>query len=543
MFYKKLCAVVLGVLCAGSFMAVSPDADAAKKDEGPGKIIFIPHDNRPISDEQTADTVRQLGYEVVVPPDDMLGGRNFLGNPDKLWQWLEDETGIKKNSDKKNNIKAVVMSGDSMIYGSLVAARKHDIPMDVLQERVERFAEYHRKHPLLKTYVFSSIMRTPRSGEASGNEEPAYYKDYGSDIFRYTALVDKQETEGLNKREQKELNFLKELIPQQAMEDWMTRRNKNFTVNKSMIDLTRNNTFSYFALGRDDNAPYSQTHRESRKLSSYGVDLGVGKFQNMAGIDEFGLLMLTRAVNAITGDIPFVYVQYNKGAGPRTVPSYSDETIDTTIRSHVVCAGGVYVNSPQRADLVLLVNTRPDGKTGEANYPNNTSKLTPVAKSFADMVSQAVAAGQPVGIADITFANGSDNAVMEELNKRALLFRIQAYSGWNTATNSTGFVLGQGMLASRMSNDSKDRLLAIRYLDDWVYQANIRQRIARQLSWLRGDGYYSSLDSKKEDVENRMTTLITRFAESNLPPLPGLDGLKVRSPWNRMFEAGFTLGK
>lgn len=543
MFYKKICAVVLSVLCVGSLISFSPDAAAAKKEEGPGKIIFIPHDNRPISDEQTADTIRQLGYEVIVPPDEMLGGRDFLGDPDKLWQWLEEETGVKKNADKKNNIKAVVMSGDSMIYGSLVAARKHNIPLEVLQERIERFADYHRKHPLVKTYVFSSIMRTPRSGEASGHEEPEYYRDYGADIFRYTALVDKQESESLNAREQKELKFLTELIPQNAMDDWMSRRNKNFNVNKSMIDLTRKNTFSYFALGRDDNAPYSQTHRESRKLSAYGMDLGVGKFQNMAGIDEFGLLMLTRAVNAITGDIPFVYVQYNKGTGPRTVPSYSDETIDTTIRSHVVCAGGVYVSSPQRADLVLLVNTRPDGKTGEANHPNNTDKLTPAAKNFADMVSAAVAAGQPVGIADISFANGSDNAVMEELNKRALLFRIQAYSGWNTATNSTGFVLGQGMLAARMSNDSKDRLLTVRYLDDWVYQANIRQRVARQLSWLRGDGYYASLNGKKTDVENRMTTLIRRFAENNLPPMPGLEDLKVTSPWNRMFEAGFTLGQ
>lgn len=542
MFSKKICVVLLGVLSIGFNLVGGSEEAFAKKASEPERIIFVPHDNRPISDEQTADTIRQLGYEVIVPPDELLGGRENLGDPDKLWEWLEDETGVKKNADKKNNIKAVVLSGDAMLYGSLVASRKHDIPVEVLKDRVNRFAVYRKTHPTLKTYVFSSIMRTPRSGEAA-SEEPGYYKDYGADIFRYTGLLDKKEMGTLTPREDKELQFLTELIPPTALDDWMARRSKNFSVNKEMIDLTRANTFTYFALGRDDNAPFSQTHRESRKLSAYGVDLGVGKFQNMAGIDEFGLLMLTRAVNDITMQKPFVYVDYNRGRGAKTVPSYSDETIDETIRSHIVCAGGMYVKQPERADVVLLVNTRPDGSTGEANYPENNGKLTPAVKNFVDMVEKAVWAGQPVAIADISYANGSDNALMDELNKRGLLFRIQAYSGWNTATNSTGFVLGQGMLANRMSDDGKDRLLLVRYLDDWVYQANVRQTVARQIGWFRGSGLYSSLNDKKQNVEYRTAALIKRFADYNFPPFDGLDDIKVEYPWNRMFESRIILSK
>ena len=39
-----------------------------KAEDAPEKIIFIPHDNRPISDKQTADVVRKLGYDVISCP-------------------------------------------------------------------------------------------------------------------------------------------------------------------------------------------------------------------------------------------------------------------------------------------------------------------------------------------------------------------------------------------------------------------------------------------------------------------------------------------
>ena len=102
-------------------------------------------------------------------------------------------------------------------------------------------------------------MRTPRTGEASGHEEPTYYRNYGSDIFRYTVLRDKQEMEGLTRREKKEYAFLERLIPQKSLQDWLGRRNKNFAASEQLIDLTRDKVFNYFVLGRDDNAPYSQT--------------------------------------------------------------------------------------------------------------------------------------------------------------------------------------------------------------------------------------------------------------------------------------------
>ena len=128
---KKITALLL---CLAVFWAAFSGIAAAKKKEAPkdkGTIVFIPHDNRPISDVETADTIRQLGYKVVVPPDELLGSKSNLGDSDKLWQWLEDNTTVPHKKDKKPpykplpGIKAVVLSGDALIYGSLVGSRKH----------------------------------------------------------------------------------------------------------------------------------------------------------------------------------------------------------------------------------------------------------------------------------------------------------------------------------------------------------------------------------------------------------------------------------
>lgn len=539
---KKITALLL---CLAVFLAAFSGIAAAKKKEAPkdkGTIVFIPHDNRPISDVETADTIRQLGYKVVVPPDELLGSNSNLGNSDKLWQWLEDNTTVPHKKDKKPpykplpGIKAVVLSGDAMIYGSLVGSRKHHFTQQKLLERVKKFQEFKDSHPKVPMYVFSSIMRTPRTGEASGSEEPGYYFSYGTDIFRYTALKDKEEVEGLTKREKKEMKFLTEFLPREAIDDWMSRRSKNLAVNKAMIDLAKAGTFSYFCLGRDDNAPYSQTHRESRWLNDYGRELGKTRFNNMAGIDEFGMLLLTRAVNDLEAVMPFVYVRYNMGEGARVVPSYSDEAIDKTIRSHVIMAGGVYVTAPARADLVLLVNTNPNGETYEANDAGNTEKSRFSTRYFMNMLEEELAEGRPVGIADIAYANGSDNALMAALRDKDLLFRLQAYSGWNTPTNSTGFVLGQGMLVPRMSDESRKRLLYTRYLDDWGYQANVRQNLSATLGYFKGQGSGGNLNEKRAQTEASATLRMQTFAGWNLPKFLDVKQIKVTMPWNRLFE-------
>ena len=144
-------------------------ADAAKAEPVTEKIIFIPHDSRPISSTQTADVVTKAGYEVIVPPTELLGSREDLGHPDQLWTWVHENIA-------QPGVKAAVISSDAMVYGSLVGSRKHNESRAQILARASRFSELHSAHPKVPLYVFGSIMRTPRTGEASGHEEPEYYR-------------------------------------------------------------------------------------------------------------------------------------------------------------------------------------------------------------------------------------------------------------------------------------------------------------------------------------------------------------------------------
>lgn len=496
-------------------------------------IIFVPHDNRPISFKQTADNIRDLGYEVLTPPEELLGNReNPYAKPEELSKW------VIENAKKAD---AAVISSDSMVYGSLVASRKHNLSEDVVLARVHNFEKIHQANPNMKLYVFGSIMRTPQTSEASGSEDANYYAQYGTDIARYTALNDKLEQDGLTHKERKQLQQYEQKIPKAALDDWLSRRQGNFLVSKNLIDLARNDVIIYLALGCDDNAKYSQTNKERRALDNYGSDLGELKYQSVAGIDEIGYVLLTRAVNNLQGDIPFVSVHYAKGTGENTIPAYSNEPIKNSIATHIKMAGGMKVNSDKRADLVFMVNTNFDGTTGAANDLNNVYIPNENIIDFVNMVDEAVQANKKVGIGDITFGNGSDNALMFSLYGKNLLDKLNAYSGWNTPTNSTGYALAMGMGANYTDRVGILKMLEVRYLDDWLYQANIRQAVANRLNSMPGEGDYGNTKTRTLPAEKLATEALQKMiADYGLEKFEGqsyVADAQIRFPWQRMFEA------
>lgn len=526
---------LLAVFLAMNMMEGTGEARKAKSTADPSPrtktILFVPQDNRPTSREQSAEAVEKLGYRVLMPPRELLGGLE-AGKPEELWEWTAVQAA---------RADAAVISTDAFLYGGLVASRKHELSEQALSERVQRLASLKQRNQRLKVYAFGSLMRTPASGPASGGEEPDYYLTYGAQIFRRSGLLDKQEHGGLTDGETQELQDLAATIPSEVWQDWTQRRAKNFTVDERLIDLSRTGALDLFILGKDDNAPLSATHAESLRLARYAAAVPRTRFQMLAGIDEFAALILARAVNDEEHVVPFVNVQYNWGVGGAMVPDYSDEPIADSIKSDLLIAGAVAVPDPAHAALVLLVNTPPDGKMGYGNAPDNDGTDLYDAQSLARYAGSLIAQGYRVAIADITRTNGADNALMNALRDAGLLFKLYGYAGWNTATNSVGFALGQGVLSVRLPEDDVDRLLLARYLDDWGYQSNVRTAVTNQLAMLLDGGAYLNLGRYEPAVQLRVTRLLREFAARNLPPYPGVDHLNFYFPWHRMFIGGIVL--
>lgn len=226
------------------------------------------------------------------------------------------------------------------------------------------------------------------------------------------------------------------------------------------------------------------------------------------------------------------------------MPTYSDERAADTINEELFIAGAVSVSDPAQSDYVLLVNTNPDGTTGEANHINpdegrllNNGADRAGTKPFFEQIQTMLQAGYRVGVADIAFTNGSDNALMHQLQTAGLLFRLQTYSGWNTATNSMGFALGQGMLATRLRLEDCQSLLLTRYLDDWAYQANVRTAMAYRINQIADPSVYLYLGDYEPSIAMETRQRLMTFARLHLPAEVVPSSLQVSFPWHRMFIA------
>lgn len=496
------------------------------------KILYVPIDNRPIILPQTAEVAEKLGYEVVVPPDEIIGSRTNFGDAEKLWVWLNENA---------PGATAAVISTDAMLYGSLIASREHNLTAEEIMNRAKKFEEFKKNFPYIPIYAFASIMRTPRMGSPVGNE-PKYYQTYGTQIFRYTALKDKAEVTKLTKKESKELEQLEKNIPKEYLDDWFKRRAKNFNALKYFADLTREYTFDYLILGCDDSAPFSQTHLEARHLAEYTKSLGKARCQVMAGADELGVLLISRAVNRDIGEIPLVSAHYNVGKGAYTFPSYGNEIISESVDGAIYAAGGFRINLDNRADFVLAVSTNYDGKTMEANLPGNYTTPRKGTKPFINILKELVEKNYSVGVIDVAYGNGADNALMDQMRLNDLLFKIRAYGGWNTASNSSGFLIGTGVLIRWMDNRDVEDLLLTRYLDDWVYQANVRRVVTDMLAKMPGDGSKGMLNDKIKRVDELTSELAMKFVAENITLPQGylLKNILFTHPWNRMYEAGVS---
>lgn len=488
------------------------------------KILFVPLDNRPVSLSYTVDSFRRAGYDVVTPPAEYIASNTNTGDPDGLAEWLDREA---------PGASGAVVSGDALLYGGLVNSRTHHLSEKTLEQRASRLLAFKKKHPDVPLYAFSTIMRSPRWSGAP--VEPAYYSQYGPQLFRWGQLRDKQELGLLKKKEARELEGLEQALPEAVRQDLLKRRAKNRAMLVILADGLKTGALDYFLIGRDDSAAYSEAHRDARHFMETVQDVPSYKLRSFAGADELGMVLLNRAVNKVRGKTPLVYGYYPEGKGKVTVPSYEDNTVEHSYREHVLAAGAYPAQFDKRADLVLGLHTPVDGVTYGANELENGYTLGPEQERFLQRTEQYLAAGKNVGLADIAFGNGGSNALVKALFDRGDAYRLGSYAGWNTASNSLGYALGQGLLRPQLSDADREHLLTVRYLDDWAYQSDVRQQVRKELIWAN-----QWPDGKLDEVQTKQAEqFITEKMKEKMTPCLGgkrVGQYEFRLPWKRTFE-------
>ena len=503
-------------LAVASFFLCASPAALAKT------ILYVPQDDRPVDYEYTVSTAEAAGYQVLTPPAQYLSGMNFHGSPDKLMAW------VNANAGKAD---AMVLSIDSLVYGGLVDSRKHNLPMETLTARLEKVEALHKSHKNVPIYVFSTVMRSPWAG--GKGVEPDYYLTMGSDIYQLASLQAKMDEEGLNPQERNDWFAIMRRVPMEYLQDWYNRRRKNMSINYRLIDDARKGVFTYYSLGHDDNSVSTQSSLESKYLKMAGTGIPKTVFGSFPGADQLGLLLITRASNDFNNYHPKITVIYPLGGGEKTVPRYDGQAIGKTIASHVEAIGGTMVDN-ERPDLLLAVNTPLTTSTTESANFENFPIMLQSTRDFLTQIEKAVNLDIPVSIVDMAFSNGSDNTLVYGLYQDKMMYRLAAYNGWNTASNSVGYGIAQGVLSKYMTADAHRDMLTTQYLDNWVYQAKVRDYIYRMQQKLEAGvvtQYYPTLN---EELQSRTKEQLQRYASTYL----GIDPktVDVTLPWQRLFE-------
>ncbi|MCD8198901.1 MAG: DUF4127 family protein [Phascolarctobacterium sp.] len=492
-------------------------------------IIYVPLDNRPVCDAYVQQTMAAVGCNIIMPPEKYIAGHDNSGDAEAICSWLQH---------KAPKADAAVISSDSLIYGGLVASRTHQIPVETLNKRLKNLHDLETSLPI-KLYVFSTIMRTPYT--SSGNVEPEYYSKLGPAIFTYSQLLDKGEQNKLSLLERLKKQALERNLPRRELKDWLDRRKKNLNVNHELTIMARGNRFHYLAIGKDDNAALSATHMEARSISRNTFDIPDKKFQILPGVDQLGLLLLTRAYNEANGVTPAVYPLYSRGAGPSTLPQYSDTRLQDSVPQQITAAGAKKATNISSADLVLALNTPENGIMQDTTAGSNQFFASPANKDFILNLTKQLNAGLKVSLADVSYSNGADNGFMDALARSGQVERLTAYNGWNTADNTIGFAIAQGILSVAMSPQQSNKLMRQRIIDDWYYQSNARNRMIEFFRQKGRENLRYNLGKANEEVLKQVTSDCQNLARKY--SITHDTAFKLSFPWNRLFEIDVEIKK
>ena len=439
------------------------------------KIAFVPIDNRPVC-YTLPKLISQIddGIEFFLPERSLLGDLENIANIQGLFDWLR---GLPK-------LDALVLSLDTLAYGGLIPSRRCPETFYEIKSRIENLKEILVEKEC-RIYAFSSIMRI--SNNNYNQEEKEYWSKWGKKIFDYSFQTHKLGCE----------SCITNIIPAEILDDYIATRKRNFEINKIYLEWQKEGLFDTLIFSKDDCAEYGFNVQEAKFLEDLG---GFTK----TGADEIPLSLLSRA---ILGEIKIcpIFLEPNS---KDLISNYEDVSIEKSVQGQIELAGGKLV-SENEADILLYVNNFIDHQ-GEIVMGVNT-------ECFG---GKFIVPNVPYMIADVRFANGADNNFVGELFKNSLDENFYGYSAWNTSANSLGSLICGAKVryfAKKFNQDAFKRLQVTRFLDDWAYQANVRQTLS-------------------EPSIDKLTTGMKEFEKVVEEVLNTKINVKYIYPWERLFE-------
>lgn len=459
------------------------------------KIALIPIDNRPVCyslPKQIIDCTND--YQLFLPERSLLGDLEKIADIDAIYEWL-------KNLE---NVDYIVVSLDTLAYGGLIPSRRSPETYDDIKLRLQKLKNI-LKEKNAKILGCSSIMRI--SNNNYNEEEKEYWSKFGKKIFDYSFNFHKSEcVKDFNSKAKFEC--ISNVIPQDILDDYLQTRKRNFEINKLYLEWLKEGLISELVFSKDDCAQYGFNVKEAGELEKIITKENLNALIK-TGADEIPLSLLSRVLTE--NQKINVAIKYTQPETIDKISKYEDVSVENSVKSQLALAN-LNITNEEDADLILLVN----------NFNVEQGEIV-MGISEKGFDKDFELPQKTYFIADILNANGADNEFVKTLFTKKLGDNFCGYAAWNTTGNTLGSVIA--IAVAKFLNKKPDefkKVQFVRFMDDWAYQANVRQELKLESSDINKDLLKEKM-KKYENIVNEK--LNTNFSD-----------LKYDFPWKRYFE-------
>ena len=532
MIYKTNKSLCLSIIVCGLMLFLSFSGFAQNQRKSGTKILLIPLDDRPPCLQFPVRMGAIGDAEIVTPPKELLGRFTKPGDSDAIIGWL--------NAQDVKSFDAAIVALDMVAYGGLVAMRRHGetTAADALK-RIAVLRQIKKRAPKLPVYVQSVIMRLAPTGDGAN-------ENYREKLARWAEISPYAESKT-------EIERLEREIPADVLADYKRARARDLQINLEAVEFVKTGVIDYLILSQDDAKPKGIHVADRERLIAEINKLKLtNRIAVQPGADEVAMLLLARALNNLHDISPKIKAVYSSAELANKAMPFEDRALRETVSFHIKATGAKEVESETDADLLFYVYA----SRFEAGR----------AASFADEIATQIKKGKRIIVADIDpkgDVQGGDTKFTEELAKRNLFRQFNGYASWNTAGNTIGTTLPQGVIfAAAQARLMKSKATANRVwtaqnwftfhrvLDDYYYHTLVRAKAKSYIAQNKWSTIRLTDEATERVEEFSRKLMLDAFEElSGIYFGENKNGLQKNVncekpsamtfdlPWNRTFEA------
>lgn len=427
-------------------------------------ISIVPLDSRPCNTQYPQLIGGIMNQNVLLPPSNILDNYTSPSHSESLWTWMEENAKISNK---------MIIYTNQLFNGGLIASRSY-VNSDSIEYDVNRLSDFIKSHPDLDVVVVSILPRLlPSQFDVNFQGYQKVLANWGKKLdFNYTMNVNPPS--------------YPEGVPIEVAQRYQNLYNYHSNLSNKLGELANSGVLKNYFIGQDDGEEFAPSNIIYRKL----LEKAYKNVTIQKGADEL-TMMICALDSPKPREINLVYT--NPGSTSAYLP-YESAPLKNIVDEKLRILG-ITVN-PNSKDTLIIHN--------DPAYSYQVQNLIPKDKKGY------------VAIADVAYTNKGDSSLKNLLFNKDTLYKVDAYSGWNTGANTIGTALSQYVATkyleenfSKMDDsvkasaiDSIYKFKYVRLAEDIIYQSlmvtNMRNIFtSRGMRMTNGDIY----SDKKLDAE------------------------------------------